>query len=46
LEPVTEGKNRIMLFDIVEFRTADGEALAIPVPRGSGTGVVANAVEV
>ena len=35
------GKNRIMIFGpkddgtyVVEFRTADGEALAISIPRG------------
>ena len=37
---MTEGKNRIMIYGpkndgtyVVEFRTADGEALAISIPR-------------
>ena len=38
---MTEGKNRIMIYDpendgtyVVEFRTAEGEALTISIPRG------------
>ena len=37
LGAMTEGKNRIMIYgpkNIVEFRMADGEALAISVPAG------------